>query len=132
MGSHGLQDGVGILGVDNDQADSLVGHVERVEAKEFAGRLGRVGNREARLQLDPHPSRGGDLVQGTGDASAGRVAQDVDALGSDGEQGLGQSAQGGRVALQVGLEAEPLANRENHHAVDGDRPADEDHVAGGG
>ena len=108
----------------------LVGHVERIEAQQLAGRGHRLGHRDGRLvDLDAHPGVQGDFVQCGGQPAAGQIAEAVD-VGPRGQHGLHQTGQRRTVAFQNAVELKPLADGHDCHAVAAQVAAQQDRVAG--
>ena len=104
MATHGLQHPLGGRRRHERHQPALVGHVERIEAQQFAGGGHRLGHRNGRfVDLDAHAGVQGDLVQRGGQPAAGQIAKAMD-VGAGGEHGFDQSGQRGTIALQRPLE----------------------------
>ncbi len=129
VGTHRLQDGLGLGGRHEGDEPALVGDVQRVEAQESAGVRDRLGDGDgAFTQPDSGAGGAGDLVEGGAETAPGGVAQHVDVRG-DGQHGGHQVTQGRRVAGDLDAELQALPDAHDGHAVQADRAADDDGVA---
>src|SRR5208282_1662988 len=102
-----------------------------------------VNRKRTLVQFDANPRPLRDFVQRTGDAAARRVAHAANVAIYVGiyvricirrhvEHCSHQSVQGSAVALDLSLEFQPLALRQNRNAVIADRTAENDLVPGTG
>ncbi len=128
---HRGEHGGGGLGRDRGDELAFVGHVQRVQAEQFAGRLDlRQHGDRGLVEIDADARLLRDLVERGCQAAARRVAQHVHAaLGGGGEHGRDQVVQRRGVRDDRGLEGQRRALRQHGHAMLADRPRQQQHVA---
>ena len=108
----------------------LVGHVERIDAEQVAGRVHRRVDGQLRL-VEHHREvrRLGQLVAHGAEPAAGGVAHPAGARRRD-QQVVDQVAERRGVGPDVGVERQVAAGQHHRHAVVGDGARHEHDVAG--
>jgi hypothetical protein len=129
--AHGGQQGSAASRANGHQL-ALVGHVQRVQAQQFAGggHLGLHGN-VGLAQQHAHLRLARDFVERGGQAAARGVAQHMQqrGVGQRLQHRLHQGVQGRAVGDDGGLELQRLAQRHHRHAVLAQRARDQHRIA---
>ena len=116
-------------GVDHGHAAALAGQVVGVVAEHVADHAHRVAHRHVRLgQPDRHARVARDFPGDAGQAGAGRVAHEAQAL--EAHRGLRQVDHVAAVRAHVAADLEVLPRQQHGDAMVADRPADQHLVAG--
>src|SRR5208282_1712810 len=125
MTFHRLQHRIGGLGRHDCDQFAFVGDIKRIQAEQLARTSYLfVDGKGTFLQFDPNPRTLCDFVQRAGDAASRRVAHAANVT-SYTKYLRHQRVQGSTVALDLSLEFQPLALRQNRDAVIADRTAKE-------
>jgi hypothetical protein len=118
--AHGGQQLVGYLGGANGDELALVGHVQRVQAQQFAGGLHLGQHRNVRLlNHHAHLRLARDFVERGGQSAARGVAQHMQGGWGRARPAawLAPGCAGRRCRSDGGLELQRLAQRHHRHAV---------------
>src|SRR5208282_229539 len=123
MTSYRLQHRLGRLGRHDCDQLAFVGDIERIQAEQLARTSDLFVNRQrAFLQFDPNLRTLRDFVQRAGDSASRRVAHAAN-VATYAKHLAHQGVQGGTVALDLSLELQSLALRQDRDAVIADRTA---------
>jgi len=130
MCAHGGKNPVRFAGWNDRESLSFVRHVKRIESENFTGAFHISADRDPRF-VEQHPDLRGftDFAQSAGDPAARWIAQRADIF-ARGEHRLDQPIQRGSVARNFGFKLQPLPHGHNCDPMHGNRPADDDFVAG--
>ena len=130
MGAHGGQNARGLIGWHDRDQFALVRHIERVEAKQFAGAAHDFAHRDGRfVEFEPDLRLRGDFVQRAAQAAPCRVSHTADTGGRI-QHVPHQGVQRGGIALHRSVEAEFLARRKDGDAVIADKTGKQNLVSG--
>ena len=117
------------FGADHRHELSLVGHVERVDAEQFAGgRHGGTDGKGGLVQHDGQVAVPGQFVADRAHPAPGGVAQPTGGRGG-GQQALHQVVEWCRVRDDVGFQGQVAPGQHDGRAVVADRARREHHVA---